>query len=167
MSWISALSGIAGTIIGASATVTLTWITQRAHQRRELWRERLKKNEKLYGEFIEQYARLLVDAVQHQLDRPETMLPAYALINRIRLCASNEILDAVATTVIHHPEFVLIEVAGHADERASDEYMLKLTQDRVNSVMAALIARKVERSRLRAKGYGEFCPEDPGHNEEA
>ncbi len=80
---------------------------------------------------------------------------------------SNEILDAVATTVLHHPEFTLIEVAGHADERADDQYNLRLTQDRVNSVMAALIARKVPRDRLRAKGYGEFCPEDPAHNEEA
>jgi len=80
---------------------------------------------------------------------------------------SNEILDAVATTIIHHPEFTLIEIAGHADERASDEYNLKLTQDRVNSVMNALIQRKVPRDHLRSKGYGEFCPEDPGHNEEA
>ncbi len=80
---------------------------------------------------------------------------------------SNEILDAVATTITHHPELVLIEVAGHADERSDDNYNLKLTQDRVNSVMAALIARKVDRTRLRAKGYGEYCPEDPGHNEAA
>ena len=80
---------------------------------------------------------------------------------------SNEILDAVATTLIHHPEFTLVEVAGHADERATDEYNLRLTQDRVNSVMAGLIVRKVNKSTLRAKGYGEFCPEDPGHNEEA
>ena len=80
---------------------------------------------------------------------------------------SNEILDAVATTVIHHPEFTLIEIAGHADERATDEYNLKLTQDRVNSVMNALIQRKVPKDHLRSKGYGEFCPEDPGHNEEA
>jgi OmpA-OmpF porin, OOP family len=80
---------------------------------------------------------------------------------------SNEILDAVAATVIHHPEFTLIEIAGHADERATDEYNLKLTQDRVNSVMAALLQRKVAKDHLRSKGYGEFCPEDPGHNEEA
>ncbi len=80
---------------------------------------------------------------------------------------SNEILDAVATTVIHHPEFTLLEIAGHADERATDEYNLKLTQDRVNSVMAALVQRKVPKDHLRSKGYGEFCPEDPGHNEEA
>ncbi|MFO0737702.1 MAG: OmpA family protein [Labilithrix sp.] len=80
---------------------------------------------------------------------------------------SNDILDAVATTLLHHPEFTLVEVAGHADERATDEYNLRLTQDRVNSVMAGLIARKVNKSVLRAKGYGEFCPEDPGHNEDA
>ncbi|HEY4015352.1 MAG TPA: OmpA family protein [Polyangiaceae bacterium] len=76
---------------------------------------------------------------------------------------SNRILDAVATTLAHHPEFLLLEIAGHADERASDEHNLKLTQDRVNSVMRALIARGIEQSRLRSKGYGEFCPDDPGH----
>jgi OOP family OmpA-OmpF porin len=80
---------------------------------------------------------------------------------------SNKILDAVATTITHHPEFVLMEVAGHADERADDQYNLRLTQDRVNSVMAALIQRGVDRTRLRSKGYGEYCPEDPGHNEKA
>ena len=80
---------------------------------------------------------------------------------------SNEILDAVTATLTHHPEFTLIEVAGHADERATDAYNLKLTQDRVNSVMAALTQRGVDRKTLRAKGYGEYCPEDPAHNEQA
>ena len=80
---------------------------------------------------------------------------------------SNPILDAVATTFAHHPEFTLLEIAGHADERASDEHNLKLTQDRVNSVMRALIARGIAPGRLRSRGYGEFCPEDLGHNEAA
>ncbi len=80
---------------------------------------------------------------------------------------SNPILDAVATTIVHHPEFVLMEVAGHADERSDDGYNLRLTQDRVNSVMAALVNRGVDRARLRSKGYGEYCPEDPGHNDAA
>jgi outer membrane protein OmpA-like peptidoglycan-associated protein len=83
------------------------------------------------------------------------------------LPASNRILDAVATTLNHHAEFTLLEVAGHADERGNDQYNLHLTQDRVNSVMRALIARNVEKHRLRSKGYGEFCPLDPGHNEAA
>jgi OmpA-OmpF porin, OOP family len=80
---------------------------------------------------------------------------------------SNTILDAVSTTLTHHPEFTLLEIQGHADERASDEYNLKLTQDRVDSVMSSLLSRGIDRTRLRAKGYGEYCPEDPGHNDVA
>jgi len=34
----------------------------------------------------------------------------------------------------------------------------------VNSVMAALVQRGVAKDHLRSKGYGEYCPEDPGHN---
>ncbi|HEX4517538.1 MAG TPA: OmpA family protein, partial [Polyangiaceae bacterium] len=80
---------------------------------------------------------------------------------------SNTILDAVGTTLTHHPEFTLIEIQGHADERAPDEYNLKLTQDRVDSVMSAMVSRGVDRTRLRSKGFGEYCPANPGHNETA
>jgi outer membrane protein OmpA-like peptidoglycan-associated protein len=83
------------------------------------------------------------------------------------LPASNKILDAVSTTLAHHPEFTLVEVAGHADERGGDQYNLHLTQDRVNSVVRALIARGIDKSRVRSKGYGEYCPLDEGHNEKA
>jgi OmpA-OmpF porin, OOP family len=83
------------------------------------------------------------------------------------LPGSSRLLDAIATTLAHHPEFLLLEIAGHADERASDAYNLKLTQDRVNSVMRALIARGIGQERLRSRGYGEFCPEDRGHDERA
>jgi hypothetical protein len=54
---------------------------------------------------------------------------------------SNEILDAVSGTIKDHPEFQLVEVAGHADERSPDAYNLQLTQLRVNAVVAALVAR--------------------------
>ncbi|MGD0675667.1 MAG: OmpA family protein [Polyangiaceae bacterium] len=83
------------------------------------------------------------------------------------LPASDKILDAVATTLAHHPEFTLLEISGHADERGNDDYNLHLTQDRVNSVVRALVSRGIDKSRLRGKGYGEYCPIDPGHNEAA
>jgi outer membrane protein OmpA-like peptidoglycan-associated protein len=80
---------------------------------------------------------------------------------------SNDLLDQIASVIKAHGEILLMEVAGHADERAPDQYNLQLTQRRVDSVVAALVKRGVEKSRLRSKGYGEYCPEDPGHNEEA
>ena len=70
---------------------------------------------------------------------------------------SDPILDAVATTIEHHPEFVLMEIAGHADERATDKYNLSLTQRRVDSVKAAILKRGVPASKVRSKGYGEYC----------
>jgi OOP family OmpA-OmpF porin len=80
---------------------------------------------------------------------------------------SNAILDAVGTTVLHHPEFTLLEVQGHADERSNDEYNLRLTKDRAHSVVEALLQRGVTQDRMRSQGYGEYCPLDEGHNEAA
>ncbi len=77
------------------------------------------------------------------------------------------IIDAVAATLIGNPHITLVEVQGHADERSSDEYNIRLTRDRAASVVEALVQRGVARERLRSAGYGERCPVDPRHNQEA
>ncbi len=77
---------------------------------------------------------------------------------------SNPIIEAVAATLKGHPEFLVLEVAGHADERSSDEFNLNLTKLRAASVMDALRTRGVAASRLVSQGYGEFCPLDPKSN---
>ncbi|HVY46992.1 MAG TPA: OmpA family protein [Minicystis sp.] len=77
------------------------------------------------------------------------------------------IVDAVAQTLLHHPEFQLVEVQGHADERGDDAMNLRLTQDRANAVVEALAKRGVDRKRMRSMGYGEYCPVDPAHNTQA
>jgi outer membrane protein OmpA-like peptidoglycan-associated protein len=80
------------------------------------------------------------------------------------LPASNDILNAVAATLKGHPEFLVVEIAGHADERASDEHNLKLTKARAASVMDALRTRGIAASRLISQGYGEYCPLDNASN---
>ncbi len=77
------------------------------------------------------------------------------------------LLDAVAATLNASPQIVLVEIQGHADERGSDKYNVKLTRARAASVMNALIERGVLKSRLRSAGYGERCPVDPKHNPSA
>lgn len=77
---------------------------------------------------------------------------------------SNAILDAVGTTLKHHPEFLLLEVQGHADQRGDDGLNLRLTKDRAGAVKQALVQRGLEADRLRAVGYGKFCPIDPAFN---
>jgi outer membrane protein OmpA-like peptidoglycan-associated protein len=77
---------------------------------------------------------------------------------------SNDILDAVAATLKGHPEFLTIEVAGHADERASDEHNLRLTKARAASVVEALRTRGTSVNRMVSQGYGEYCPLDNASN---
>ncbi|MBN8611996.1 MAG: OmpA family protein [Deltaproteobacteria bacterium] len=80
---------------------------------------------------------------------------------------SYPIVDAVATTLINNPQIQYIEIQGHADERSSDEYNIRLTTDRAAAVLEALVQRGVARDRMRSGGYGERCPLDPRHTPEA
>jgi len=80
----SALSGVLGSLVGGTATAATAWISQKANCTRELLREEMRIREALYGEFVAESAKLLMDALAHTLDRPDTLLPAYALINPIR-----------------------------------------------------------------------------------
>jgi outer membrane protein OmpA-like peptidoglycan-associated protein len=80
---------------------------------------------------------------------------------------SKDILDAVAATLTGHDEFLIIEVAGHADERAGDDYNLRLTKARAASVVDALRSRGISTGRLVSQGYGEYCPIDAASNPEA
>lgn len=89
---ITAMSGVLGSLVGGTVTFATTWVNQRTVGRRELLREEIKQREALYSEFIVECARLLMDSLAHGLDKPETLVPAYSLINRVRLCASKPVL---------------------------------------------------------------------------
>jgi hypothetical protein len=90
--FVTAMAGVLGSLVGGSATVATTWVTQKTASRRELIQLELRKREALYGEFIGECAKLLVDAFTHTLDAPDKLLPLYALLNRIRLSASQPVL---------------------------------------------------------------------------
>ena len=89
---IPAMSGVLGSLVGGSATVATAWLTQKTLTRRELNVRDMRQREKLYAEFIGECARLLIDAFTHTLDDPEKLLPLYALINRVRLSASQPVV---------------------------------------------------------------------------
>jgi hypothetical protein len=91
---ISALAAILGSLVGGSATIATAWITQKNLSRREWVGAEIRKRETLYAEFIAECSRLAIDSYGHTLESPETVIPAYALLNRIRLTSSNAVLDA-------------------------------------------------------------------------
>jgi hypothetical protein len=129
-----------GSIVGGSASIATAWLTQRSQNVRELLRDEMHKREALYGEFVGECAKLLMDAFTHTLERPETLLQAYALINRIRLCASPAVLSEAERLMV----------------RITDQYFSdNLTVDEMRR-----IARTTEADPLRS--FGEACRAELG-----
>lgn len=90
--FITAMAAVLGSLVGGSATVATAWLTQTTANKRELVQLEFRYRETLYGEFITECSRLLIDAMSHTLDSPETLMNAYALLNRVRLSASPSVL---------------------------------------------------------------------------
>lgn len=89
---IPALAAIGGSFVGALGSATGTWITARHQDRRVLLAKQIALREELYSEFIGESARLLVDAMQHNANDLQKLLPVYALLSRIRLSSSELVL---------------------------------------------------------------------------
>jgi hypothetical protein len=89
---ITALAGVLGAVSGASAAIATTWITQKNQTIRERAKSETRKREILYGDFITEASRLIADAFDHTLDKPETLVKLYATVGRIRLVSSDAVL---------------------------------------------------------------------------
>lgn len=55
----------------------------------------------------------------------------------------------------------IIELGSHTDSKGSDEYNIKLSQRRAESVVNYLITKGIRKEQLIAKGYGETVPIAP------
>jgi hypothetical protein len=97
--WISAFSAVMGSLVGAFTSFVTTYANQRAQYRRDFLSKQFARRETLYSEFIDEAARLQVDSLEHQLEKPGTLVAIYALENRIRLNASQEVVQAAANTI--------------------------------------------------------------------
>ena len=95
---LSALAAILGSLVGASATIATAWLTQRTQARRASVETEIRKREALYGEFIAEGSKLLIESIDHKLDDPERLYSLYAVLNRIRLVASDDVLAAADRT---------------------------------------------------------------------
>ena len=116
---VSALAGIVGSLCGGSASFATAWVTHKTRAKREEVRAELSKREALYGEFIDECSKHVMDSLERNLDKPERLLSIYALLNRIRLCASDAVLaQAHRAREIHHGAIFRAESFGRRISRA-------------------------------------------------
>jgi hypothetical protein len=96
---ISALAAIFGSLTGALASSVSTWMTQRHQDQRDLIAKRIFHREQLYSDFITESARALADALQHHFQDVSKLLPTYAVLGRIRVSSSTEVLASAERVV--------------------------------------------------------------------
>ena len=71
---------------------------------------------------------------------------------------SEKILDEVALALKDNAQIKKVRVEGHTDSVGDDSKNLKLSQNRANSVMSALLKRGIDPARMEAVGFGETKP---------
>jgi hypothetical protein len=93
------MSALIGSIVGGGASLYSTWITQNAQSKRDLVASELRKREALYGEYVTECSKLIIDSIDHTLDQPSTMVAALSILNRIRLTASPQVMEAAEASL--------------------------------------------------------------------
>jgi hypothetical protein len=138
VAYISAFAALAGSAIGAFASFATTWLTQHHQERATRLAQEMNRRERLYSEFIDETSRLLGDALTHHLEEPSRMVPLYAIMGKLRLFASANIVAGAEEVMVR-----IIEIYDlpNADFRNPSD---RPTQHRVDILRA----------------FGEACRDD-------
>src|SRR5215470_731448 len=76
--YISALSALLGSAIGAFASLATTWLTQRHQEEARQHAQEVARRERLFVEFIDLSSKAFVDALQRTAIDPPQIIPLYA-----------------------------------------------------------------------------------------
>ena len=96
---ISAMAAIFGSLTGALASSVSTWISQGRQNRRDLIARRISHREQLYSDFISESAGAFADALERNFRDPDKLVPTYAVLSRIRVSSSSEVLASAERVV--------------------------------------------------------------------
>jgi hypothetical protein len=95
--YISALAALAGTAIGGLTSFATSWTTQQAQARAQRLAAEREARAALFGRFLDEAAKLYSDALQNRRDDVAGLVGIYALVNRIRLASSPQVVEAADT----------------------------------------------------------------------
>jgi hypothetical protein len=84
---LSAVSALAGSLLGAIAAIATTWLTQYYQDRTQRRSQDVAQRERMFSEFISLASKLFADALTHNLSDPSTLVPLYAVKAQIYIYA--------------------------------------------------------------------------------
>ena len=93
--YISALSALFGSLIGAFASLATTWLTQHHQDETRRHAQQNVRRERVFVEFIDLSSKAFVDALQQtSIGDAKYVLPLYATTGKLRLFASTRTIEA-------------------------------------------------------------------------
>lgn len=109
-----------------------------------------------------------IDTGNGELDRPRTLSPVFFDYDAFSLRSdARRTIEENSEAILANPEWSVITLEGHCDERGTVEYNLALGQKRADSVKSYLTQLGVPGQRVQTISYGEERPFVPGHEESA
>jgi len=91
--YFSAFAALAGSAIGGLTTLAASWLTQRAQFRAQRLAHDIDRREDLYKDFIEEASKSYTDAFEHDMADVSKLVRLYALVSRMRVLSSQEVVD--------------------------------------------------------------------------
>ena len=91
--YITALAALAGSANGGLTSLAASWLTQQEQFRKQQLAQNLTRREDLYKSFIEEASRLYADAYEHDTAKISNMINIYALVSRMRILSSPDIVE--------------------------------------------------------------------------
>ena len=131
--YVSAFAALEGSAIGGLTSLAASWLTQHVQfssQQRAVNRNR---REELYKSFIEEGSRLYADAFAHDKAEVSNLVNLYALVSRMRVLSSPQVVeqaDKVVRVIIETylaPNRTFRDV-GRSPGQRSDESLARLQQ---------------------------------------
>jgi hypothetical protein len=138
--YLSALSALAGTMIGGVTTFLTSWTTQMAQARSAHLSEERARRDQLYSKFLDETARLYSYAMSEDKINHKNLVNIFALRGRILLQSSSSIVEA-ADAIIKRL------VSLYMTPNRSDDDLLRDIENSSDDLMVAFA--KVCRAELR------------------
>jgi len=91
---LSALAALGGSALGGITPLISNYLIQRGLTKRELLGRELAERQTLYADFIQFATKVYVTATTKSLDDVDDLVALYALVSRIRLFASEPVIEA-------------------------------------------------------------------------
>jgi hypothetical protein len=92
--YLSAFAALAGSLIGGLTSLSATWLSQYAQSRAQRYADDLHLRQDLYKVFIEEASKLYADAWQSSQPQVSDLVHLYALISRMRVLSSSQVVDS-------------------------------------------------------------------------